>query len=698
MEGTLMKKSMLGILTAVILILNTAIVLAAAPNIALIPDKTVEENSTVQDNWIDLQQFKFDGDTNLYCSWDNSTNCTGLVPNPAKGGVFPLEAGVYGSSVRLQQPNWLTYHTDNYNIDEGTIEMWIKPNFDMTDTLNNQGKMIWYHDSSSDSYNQFYVTIRNMKLMLASRRGSESLWQVAHTDVSHWNKDEWNHVAASWGQEAGIYFLRIYANGALSGEYLSAEPIFPENKCPHLFSLSSKIHCNKENLMGEAFDGWKDEFRLSSAAREDFTQVFDDGGLSNLAFTITGQTDPGLINCSIVGNRYVNCTDPAAGQTGFSDITVNATDAEGLSDAYTFRININSTLEDTEAPVIGVIPANGSTVSRREGTTDRKVYVMTDEPASCERSDDPAFAFGTGTPIPGDDGQKHIFTYNISEDDNNFTFYYRCNDTEGNVNAGSFYHLFYVSDTAVNGTVTDSSANPLENVTVSLYDSADTLVGQANTDSLGHYLKQLAQGVYTAVFSKAGYSSHNETGVSVAWDSVTTVDVNMLSLWATITGRVFDNDNTIYGADVELKQGGTVMYSASSNTTGGYVVNLLSGDYNLTVSKQGFNTTVVALSLAPEDNQTADVTLVPDTNGTVTGTVFDWSFAKIANASVHLYDGGTLVQVVESDDQGDYIINGAYDNTDYYVNGTKAGFTASTTNGPFVVAGNTVGDKDILLG
>lgn len=57
---------------------------------------------------------------------------------------------------------------------------------------------------------------------------------------------------------------------------------------------------------------------------------------ANLAYTITGNTDP-QCGVSIDGSDYIDIT-PALGWTGYSDVTVRATDEGGLFDEDTFRV------------------------------------------------------------------------------------------------------------------------------------------------------------------------------------------------------------------------------------------------------------------------------------------------------------------------------------------------------------------------
>lgn len=60
---------------------------------------------------------------------------------------------------------------------------------------------------------------------------------------------------------------------------------------------------------------------------------------SSLTFAIQSQSNASLIDCSLVSNQYVNCTNPAANQSGYTDIIVNVTDGNSW-DSSTFNITV----------------------------------------------------------------------------------------------------------------------------------------------------------------------------------------------------------------------------------------------------------------------------------------------------------------------------------------------------------------------
>lgn len=104
----------------------------------------------------------------------------------------------------------------------------------------------------------------------------------------------------------------------------STEP--PSNTPPTISGLPDK-NLNEDNTLNNAIDLW---------AYASDAETVDSG----LTFTITGNTNS---NCGVSiddSNRYIDI-NPTANWYGYSDVTVEVTDPEGLSDPDTFRITVN---------------------------------------------------------------------------------------------------------------------------------------------------------------------------------------------------------------------------------------------------------------------------------------------------------------------------------------------------------------------
>ena len=61
-----------------------------------------------------------------------------------------------------------------------------------------------------------------------------------------------------------------------------------------------------------------------------------------LKFSITSQSNKGLIDCSIYNNRYVTCKMPTKDKEGYSDIVIEVKDRDGNSGSDIFRIKVIS--------------------------------------------------------------------------------------------------------------------------------------------------------------------------------------------------------------------------------------------------------------------------------------------------------------------------------------------------------------------
>jgi len=69
---------------------------------------------------------------------------------------------------------------------------------------------------------------------------------------------------------------------------------------------------------------------------------------SGLTFTIISQSNAAVVNCVIDPNRFIDCTTQT-NQNGYSDVTVQVADPEGLTDTDTFRVTVTPV---NDAPVI----------------------------------------------------------------------------------------------------------------------------------------------------------------------------------------------------------------------------------------------------------------------------------------------------------------------------------------------------------
>jgi uncharacterized membrane protein len=163
------------------------------------------------------------------------------------------------------------------------------------------------------------------------------------------------------------------------------------------------------------------------------------------------------------------------------------------------------------------------------------------------------------------------------------------------------------------GIVTDASGNPIEGVTVTCGTHTST------THANGSYtLSNVLEGNYIVAASKNGYETSSQTSITVVAGQTTSLNFTLTLLPTTghIAGIVTDDaGNPIEGAQVTA--GGN---SVTTNSTGGYTIELAAGTYEVTVSANGYEsssetgvdvvagaTTTINLTLKP--NQLSNILL-----------------------------------------------------------------------------------------
>lgn len=141
-----------------------------------------------------------------------------------------------------------------------------------------------------------------------------------------WNKvDSWVCTIFYQGAQINQYYLladyvvRNYRYLALAGH---------KNSAPMITDVPAMTYSENAGLLSNIVDLW-------------FYTGDDRTPKQNLTYTVTNQTNPGVVSCSVSSNRYLSCsTQPDA--NGFTDITFSAKDATGATTSSTFRITITA--------------------------------------------------------------------------------------------------------------------------------------------------------------------------------------------------------------------------------------------------------------------------------------------------------------------------------------------------------------------
>jgi hypothetical protein len=126
--------------------------------------------------------------------------------------------------------------------------------------------------------------------------------------------------------------------------------------------------------------------------------------------------------------------------SGLFNITCNRTSSQNYT--YASASNILNVTLDITAPNITIIFPTGTVGA---GTTSVNINISTDETAICRYNrTNSTFDFANGINFTITNAMSHTFSWNVS-DGQSYTFYYKCNDTSGNVNPTSTTHSFSVA-------------------------------------------------------------------------------------------------------------------------------------------------------------------------------------------------------------------------------------------------------------
>lgn len=191
-----------------------------------------------------------DDNTLLLLPFDGHPNgLSGEVPVQADvtydTGVFEQAAYISGYD------SGLTFNTpDNFNTAEGTLEVWVKPDWNGNDGRSHvilqagtYGGMLMEKDGGS------YLKI------ILNRWASQGQPEVGiGYNVAHWQAGEWQHIAYTWGNGE----LLIYINGTIvaSKNYTNVPPL-----------NISEFNIGKDYWGGHTWNGLMDELRISDVIR-----------------------------------------------------------------------------------------------------------------------------------------------------------------------------------------------------------------------------------------------------------------------------------------------------------------------------------------------------------------------------------------------------------------------------------------------
>lgn len=140
---------------------------------------------------------------------------------------------------------------DNFNVQTGTVEMWIKP-ADWTD-FGWQGIFGMYYDSSTD----IRIQKLNSNILQTYMASNGKSWSITTSSPVNLNDGQWYHFAWTWDMSV-----------TTSSLYIDGQPLTVSLSCPtegmsYTGALRATMFPGNMQSGSNPFKGWIDEFRVS---------------------------------------------------------------------------------------------------------------------------------------------------------------------------------------------------------------------------------------------------------------------------------------------------------------------------------------------------------------------------------------------------------------------------------------------------
>jgi len=192
------------------------------------------------------------------------------------------------------------------NIEEGTIEFWIRPSWDveprstgprgsLEHTLLNIGPVrpdhLYLSNHSSLTISQ--VASGNLSAIL-SNRSYEA--RTVSASIRDWQAGQWHHIALQWKlDDGGRTAMALYVDGRLASDRCLGNTKHPNDRPLKMKPLPFPVQVGSMNTGYRPADAWIDELRISSVRRYDKSFVpekrFDADNRTLALFHFDGDLD-----------------------------------------------------------------------------------------------------------------------------------------------------------------------------------------------------------------------------------------------------------------------------------------------------------------------------------------------------------------------------------------------------------------------
>jgi len=463
----------------------------------------------------------------------------------------------------------------------------------------------------------------------------------------------------------GTYSVQIIAtdvNGNVNSAITGTFNVVLTNTAPILNPIGDKTINENQTL----------QFTISATDAENDTLTYSASGLpSGATFNVLTQTFTWT---------------PDFTQNGTYQVNFSVSDGS-LMDSELITITVNDV--DITAPIVTILePVNASTIT----SNNILVSFNINEPATTTYSLDGGAqqSITNGT------------TLSIADGSHNLTIF--ATDPSNNVGSAN---VFFTIDTR--GTLAGYIFNATDNSTLggaTIQLIRDGIVkGETTSLADGSYSITIAQGPYNVTVFRTGFYDATINNINIATAATTNLNVTLTPIitTGTLTGIISDQNNTIYNANIIVTKDGVTVANLQTDAIGNYSVGLNIGTYNITISKPGYINNYAYNFNVNAGTNTYNAVLTQNNGiaGGISGTIYVLAnFSTIADATINIYKNSNLelVQIVNSNSVGQYVVNGLPTIETYNLEAVAAGYTNQTfATGIGITAGGMQTDIDAFM-
>lgn len=239
---------------------------------------------------------------------------------------------------------------------------------------------------------------------------------------------------------------------------------------------------------------------------------------------------------------------------------------------------------------------------------------------------------------------------------------------------------------SVQGTVTDSTGDPIAGALVEVLNLAGMVISRTITNATGDYLiDELAPGDYKIRVSKDLFITE-VLGFTLSAGETEVLNFRILPNPGTLSGKVTDADTSvpIPNTTVQVTNArGVTIATTMTDVNGDYSVTKLSpGIYTVTFIAEGYGSKTAGAKILSSQTTTLNVGL-EKLVGAISGSVSDNTGNPVTGALIEIFLNNILVASTTTDGNGSYVINNLIPGA-YTVSVSKEGFGTETVGASVV--------------